>query len=357
MALFPRIREQRPLLFGSSASFVINSVGSLTVGNPIRLVIPRQPRRLERLSVHINATIAAPTSTASYNALEGLIKEARLIVSDSAGQNRTMIKAGGPTLLSWHRRNVGQLGRFTQASFGSKTAATYDLFIPIHLRHPALSEIIGHRTSLPLDSAFIAADPILELDFGTWADCGLSAGNITINSAKVNLIYREVPSSIQYIPTEFISNDITWPSGGGKGTYDLPSNGYLGGALLENFTSATARGDALASTGSWKFRYGRSEVLDLYEKLIQEEDGWWIGDYPNDVAAVSVKNDLSQFYVDFLHDTPLGEAVSGGSMPNLYSDNSGDRIQLEGTNLNASALSKVSLYKFLDKNTAGLIGG
>lgn len=356
MALFPRIREQRPLLFGSSASFLINSVGSLTVANPIRYVVPRQPRRLERVMIHINATIAAPTSTASYNGLEGILKEARVIVSDSAGQNRTVVKASGPTLLAWHRRNVGQLDRFTQAAFGAKTAATYDLFFPIHFRNPAMSEIIGHRTSLPLDSAFVAADPIIELDFGTWADCGLSAGNITINFAKVNLVYREVPTGIQYIPTELVSNAITWPSGGGKGTYDLPANGFLGGALVENFSSTTARGDVLTSSGSLKFRYGRSEIIDIYEKLAQAEDGWFIDEYPNDVATVSIKNDLSQFYVDFLHDTQFSDAVSGGSMPNLYADNSGDRVQIEYTALNASALSTLTLYKFLAKDLTPLVG-
>jgi len=356
MALFPRIREQRPLLFGSAATFTINSVGPVTAPNPIRYVIPRQPRRLERITVHINVTIGTPTSTASYNGLEGLIKECRLIVSDSAGQNRTMVKAGGPSLLSWHRRNTGQLGRYSQQSFGQKTAGTYDLFIPIHLRNPAMSEIIGHRTSLPLDAAFIAADPILEIDFGTWADAGLSAGNFLINFAKVNLTYREVPNGVQYVPTEFVSNAITWPSGGGKGTYDLPSNGFLGGALIENFSSATARGEVLASTGSWKVRYGRSEIQDVYEKLCQEEDAWFTGEYPNDVASVSIKNDLSQFYLDFLHDTVLGDAVSGGSMPNLYADNSGDRVQIEGTNLNASALSTISLYKFLAKDLTPLVG-
>jgi hypothetical protein len=356
MALFPRIREQKPLLFGSSASAVTNSVGAVTIANPVRYVIPRQPRRLERLMLHLNLTIATPTSTASWNGLEGILKEARVIVSDKAGQNRTAIKAGGPSLLSWTRRNGGQIDRYSQAAFGQKTAGTYDLFIPIHFRHPGISEIMGHRLSLPLDSNFVATDPIVEFDFGTWADCGLSAGSVTVNFAKLNLFYREVPAATQYIPTEFIVNDVTWPAGGGRGIYDVPANGFLGGVLFENFSSATVRGDILAASGSFKMRYGRSELQDFYQAACQADDAYFINEYPNDVASVSVKNDIAQFYLDLFHDTTLGDAVSGGSLPNLYADNSGDRVQIEGTNFNAGAVSKLGVYKFLDKDVMGLIG-
>lgn len=351
MSLFTPIREWKPITFGSSAS-----VASTAVSNPTRVTIPRQSRRLEYLILHLNVTIATPTSTASRDALEGIVKEFRFKASDAGGQNREVIRAGSATLLAYHRRLVGGFGADTQECIGQKAAGTYDLFIPVHFRHPAMSEVIGHRTSLPLSSAFLASDPYFEFDLGTIGDIGLSAGTYTVNFARVNYRYREVPDSIAYIPSELVSNDYTWPSGGGKAVFELPENGWLAGILHEGFTSATARGDILASSGEWKLRFGRSELDAFHQATQAEEDGWWGRQYAPDVAALLAHNDVGIWHRDLFHDSPLGEAMSAGSMLNLYGANKGDRAQLEGTNLSASVTSRITLAKFLASDPAVFLG-
>lgn len=353
MSLFVPVTETRVLTFGNATS--TGAVASYS-GNPVRLVIPRQSRRLERIVLECVVTIATPTSTASRDAIDGLLKEIRFKVSDKGGSQRPVIQAGAPSLQSYHKRVVGKLGRSTSAAFGSKAAGSYTLFIPLHFRNPSMSEIFGHRTSIPLDSKFIGQDPVLEIDIGALADIGLSAGTFNITSLKAHLKFREVPDSVAYVPTEFISNDVTWPSGGGQAAYDFPANGWLAGFLLENFTSATARGEILNAAGAWKLKYGRAELQEFSMAERIEEDGWWARDFPSDVAAVSIKNDLHQIYMNLWHDSLLGDAVSAGSCLNLYNDNSGDRAQLVGTSLVASATSRITNYKILTNDPTVLFG-
>lgn len=353
MSLFVPVTETRVLTFGSATS--TGAVASYT-GNPVRLVIPRQARRLERIVLEAQVTIATPTSTASRDALEGLLKEIRFRVSDKAGSQRPVIQAGAPALLSYHKRVVGKFGRLTAAAFGSKAAGSYTMFIPLHFRNPSMSEVFGHRTSIPLDSKFIGQDPVLEIDIGALADIGLSAGTFNITSLRAHLKFREVPDNIAYVPTELISNEVTWPSGGGQASYDFPANGWLAGFLLETFTSSTVRGDILNAAGAWKLKYGRAELQEFYLNERMEEDAWWSQDYPGDVAAVSIKNDTAQTFVNLWHDSLLGDAVSAGSCLNLYNDNSGDRAQLVGTSIVASATSRITNYKILTNDPATLFG-
>lgn len=357
MALFPKKRE----------FFEVKQTSGAAIGNlsptstiPCAFRIERQERRLEHFVLHFNITIATPTSTAGRDALEGLIRELRVRISDAAGTDRLVVKANSATLINRHRFIQGRLGRYTQQCYGQKAAGTYNLFVPVYFRHPLMTELVGHRLSIPMDSAFVGSDLLCEFDIGPIGDIGLSAGTVTVNYCRIKPVMRNVPADVVYVPSQFLTNEVFGNTAAGEQTWTFPEDGILAGFQLEEFTSSTVRGAALSTGGTFgefQFQYNGTERESWYTLLQEEENDNWVANYANaDAGSLDVANPSFITDLDFMHDTDQGEAASPGSCYNLYIANAGQRARLVATNLVASAALKVSTYKFLSTNTAALIG-
>ncbi len=354
---FPMIEQVVPILFGSSTSGVL---GSIT--NPVNLVIPRQARRLATIFVHLNVTIATPTSTASRNALEGILDTVALKISDKAGSSRTRLQSNSASLLAWNKRITGRNGRFSATAFGKKAAGTYDLIIPVHVSDPTLGEVAFVKTSIPLwatdpNGNGIGEDARLELTFGNNASVGLSAGTVTVNYGHVQYHFIEMAETVGYVPSELITSLRDWGTSGGDLTYEFPEKGWLASFMVEGFTSATARGDVQSSgQGMWRIFYGRSERAVFTTKLAQEQDGLWAQEYPTDIAPGSTALETAVFMRDGMGNGFSPQALSPGAIPNLYLSNAGDRAYLRASSVSANAQSNITNYKFLVDNLATLQG-
>lgn len=357
MSLFPKKREFYDVKQTSGAAIGNLSTTSIV---PCQLKIERQARRLEKVRFVCNVTIAGPTGTAGRDALEGLFRELRVRVSDAAGTDRIHTKANSATLINRRRILNGNLDRYTQQAYGQKAAGTYSMEVVVYFRHPLLTETIGHRTSLPLDSAFLGNDVIFEIDLGTLGDIGLSAGTVTVNYIKAVPYFREVTSDVVYIPTQLFTNEVWGNTAAGEQSWTFPEDGILAGFQIEEFTSATVRGAALSTAGTFgefQFQYNGTERESWFTIEAEMENECWVRNYGNaDAGTLDASNPAFLSDVDFLHDTEQGEALSPGSCYNLYIANAGQRARLIGTNVVANSSLKVTTYKFLTTNLGALVG-
>jgi hypothetical protein len=365
MSFFSQPEEIRLITNAGSALVV-----SATPSTNVQFRIPRQTRWLEQIVLHANVTIGGtPSPTANRDYLEGLFSEIRLRVSDKAGSNRFVIKAPSATLLAFHRSKAARLDRFTKRNIRAGTAAgTYDLFFPINLRHPSLNEPIGNRTCLPLFSRLangngLDDDAILELDCNTLANLNLAGtGTVTVNSVRAKLVYRNAPLSLDYLPQELVSNIPTVP-GTTSASWDVPKSGFLSGMLIEEFTDTAlaVRASFLPNvTGAdfFRLKYGRNVFKEFYPQELQARNDYWNESLPFNGTTEVTGQTPAITDLDFLHDTPTGDAVRGDSMLNLYSENQGDLASLEWTAAaSANARLRITTHKFLAADALALLAG
>lgn len=364
MSLFPQTKTVQTLVTIGGAT---PSIG----GQPVRVVIPRQSRRLQKIRVHarFNVTTALAGGADFGIGLAGLLSRVRLTVSDAAGSNRLAIDTTGPTLHALNRKWEQSVDRYTQytASVANLAVANgYDLFWTIPVRYPVLEDPIGYRTSMPLDENYAKADPILELTFpATMADIGYSAGALTIAGMRATFYWDEINDAallragkpLAYVPQELKTLDSD-PNGL---IWNFERGGWLAGILVEEFTDTarTLRGTALANplVDYYSVRYGRSDLRQFYtEEAVADDDAYAIS--PAMTALTThTGGDHAVSLVDFLAQRPQGAIVSGSSMLNLYTDNAGDSVTLTATALSATGKLRLTTHKFLTPDPGVLFGG
>jgi len=336
----------------------------------VQLRIPRQSRWLTDITVHVNFTLGGTLSaTANRDYLESLFTEVRLRVSDKAGSNRFLVKAPSSSLIAWHNEmHPGGSDRFTQQiirNSAAVAAGTYDLAVPIHIRHPQVGEPVGIRTCLPLFSSStgtgVGDDPVLELDLAASAtalNIGAS-GTVTINRIVAQLDFVEGPDSIEYVPQELISQLPSISSISASG-WDFPRTGLLSGFLLEEFSDASyaVRANALPdNTGSslYNLKYGRRVLQEFYLRALQMKRDWYSAGKPANGTTEVIGQQPFVGMLDLLAPRANDDAFSANSLLSMYGDQAGDLARLEWPTL-ASANSRIRLlvHKFLTSNPAAL---
>jgi len=331
---------------------ITNAGSQLATGNKVQIRIPRRSNlRLETILLHANVTVTATTKTAARNSLDGLFDEVRLKVSDYAGAGRYVVKAPSAAILNWAKDRVGRLDRFTQKAVGVSDGSTwpvtgtYDIIIPIHLFPQNINSVMANRFSIPMsdrigdkmDVKGIDDDLILELDVhSAITNIGLSAGSCVFNYCKAQLNMREMAPNVPYVAQQLDYGLITAFTSTAETPIDIASGGFLLALGIDEFTSATARGDALdttaASLGFWKLKYGRTDLQTWLSKQMLAWNEGYIQSYPDGTTGFTVDRNAKTFHVqDLLHDIQQGDAYSGASCLNLYTENKGDTVKLVAT--------------------------
>lgn len=309
--------------------------GTVGAGNTkVVYRIPRQShRRIEKIELHANVTLGAGmgAGTAS-NRLEGLLREVRFNASDIGASGRDIFKASSATLMAWHLKHGRQTCRYNNTSYRASAAGTYDVIVPLHFAHPATPSPQRLFTSIPLwardaSGVGLGADPELEIDFSSLNDSelGLTGGTLTYNLFRVVIYYRDVdPGAIPYVPFVLETTQFeTGASGGSNIRFTYPKDGWLCSTMLENLsTPATGvRGSVLtAATDRWLWRYKGTDFDETYPELMVHDD------------------DL---------DTIQGTTAAANNVPNLYEQDGGDLLTLEGTSVGANRRLTVTNFKLL----------
>lgn len=363
MSKFQETEEIRQITFNGA---------NPALGNTnVQLRIPRQSRWLSQILLHINFTTGGTISaTANRDYADAMLSEVRLRVSDKAGPNRFLVKAPSTSLLAWHQQNHSALDRFSQQiirNSAATAAGTYDLIVPINIRHPQVGEPIGVRTCLPLFSSStgtgVADDPVLELDFAaTAAALNLGASStLTINRVSAKLIYVNAPDTIFYIPQELVSY-LPSVTAATAGSFDIPRQGFLSSLLLEEFsdTAYAVRANFLPSnTGAdfYSLKYARTTLKDFYLRELQARGDYYSGPKPANGSTEVAGQYPFVGLLDLLTPRPNDAAVVGDSMLSLYGDQQGDLATLAW---NAAASSNARLrilaHKFFITDVAALQG-
>lgn len=359
--LYPETEELKQITFNGA---------NPALGNQnVQLRIPRQSRWLSDIVIHVNYTLGGTLSaTANRDYVEGLFSEVRVRVSDKAGPNRLAVKAPSTSLIAWHNATHPALDRYTQRivrNSAGVAAGTYDLFVPVHIRHPQVGEPIGVRTCIPLFSdpnTGVSDDVILEIDMAALAALNIGgSATVTINRMTAKLIYVNAPQSITYIPQELVS-DIPSISAATASGYDIPRQGLLSSILIEEFTDTAlaVRGAALSSNNgsqNYTLRYARTVIKEFYGLELTARGDWFSVPKPDNGGTEVAGQQPFVSFQDLLNPRPNDSAFSGNSMLSLYGDQQGDLARLEWTALaSANARLRLLRHKFFTTNLSDLAG-
>lgn len=344
----------------------------------VRLVIPRQSRRLQKIRIHarLNLTTATTIATAGTSpvGLAGIWKNVKLLVSDAAGSNRAAIDTNSATLHVLNRKWEQSIGRFTAAAVAPThiICSQVDVFTTIPIRYPLLDDPIGYRTSMPMDENYAQADPVLELTpAAALTDLGFNAGAAAADFTicRATLYWDEINDAamlkagkpMAYVPQEFATRDLDVNA---MNNWSIDRGGWLSGVLVEEFqdTARQFRGTALNTVASdnYNIKYGRSDLRQWYtNEGIEDDDSWSVSPAITPVAAnqQGLGGDHGAVMVDFLAQRSQGSIYSGASMLNLYTDNAGDSANLSATAMAANGRLRVSTHKFMTPDTSVLFGG
>lgn len=370
MAFIPK----KTFLIPAKAGTVLTS-GLGTTG--VKYIIERQDRRLESVMLHLNVTMASTiTATSTTDKLEGVVKKIKVMLSDKAGDSRTVVNAGSATLLHWQSKHDGRLSATQRQCIGQVTAGTYDLWVKVPFQHPLAALPVGYAQSIPLwkknaDGIGLGDDIEITVDLASLssADFGFSANTFTVNTARLyaNMwLIGEAGSAaakIGYVPSKLVTSDFDPTTATTDYVATLGQDGFLTSIMFETYSSissatATARGAALTTpaTDFYKLIYGSSEIEPLYPAKALQEDHMW-----EDVVSADISsgdNTSNHVYtVNFWHNHPLAEAYLLNTCPNLYADGkTGDLFKVNPTNSVANSRLRLSYHCFLTTNPNLLAG-
>lgn len=358
--LYPETEELKQITFNGA---------NPALGNQnVQLRIPRQSRWLSDILIHVNYTLGGSfIATPNRDYVEGLFSEVRVRVSDKAGPNRLAVKSPSTSLIAWHNATHPALDRYTQRivrNSAAVTTGTYDLFIPVHIRHPQVGEPIGVRTCIPLFSdanTGVSDDVILEIDMAALAALNIgTSATLTVNRMTAKLIYVNAPQSITYIPQELVS-DIPSISAATASGYDIPRQGLLSSILLEEFTDTalTVRGAALSSNNgsqNYSLRYARTIIKEFYGLELTARGDWFSVPKPDAGSTQVAGQQPFVSFLDLLNPRPNDSAFSGNSMLSLYGDQQGDLARLEWTGLAENGRLRLLRHKFFTTDMTQFAG-
>lgn len=323
-----------------------------TTAATVRFRISRQPRRLEAIRLRVTLTVAsaitlASSTLAQAGGLATILDEVRVRVTDERGP-RTQTQVRGMSLLSFVQNTHGGVDRFSQVAYataGFPASGTVSIYYYIPIRHGQVAEPFGNLLSIPLDR--IGEDVYVEASLNALASV-VSAGITAAPTIALQAVYREVPNTVGYIPSELRSE--TWvPTTTANVPYEFSNTGFLTGFLLQGYTTSSgARAAVLASGGRFRLEYGRDNRGSIDEGFLQATNDLSKPTYPNDATAIATggvlqnRNFTGESFFDLISDYPGSDAFAINSGLNLDSDAlGGDKLRLFFNDYAATTVSTI----------------
>jgi hypothetical protein len=341
-----------------------NASPALTSASTVSAVIQMQKLRLEGFWVDFKYTNhgTAPADGGPDGAA-GFIKEIRLRVNDRAGA-RNAVKITGPGVLSFVQNNVGYLGRASSFSYGNDVhlvaGATYQVMIYVPIRPLWMEEPFGNLMSIPMDNTQLNENAVIEVDIRSASE--VQQTNLsTASTIKITAVLRDVAPNVPYITSELVSDKFK-PTTTSGARFELPQAGFLTQLLIQGYSSDTyattvTRADTLSSGGFLSFEYGRNVERKYYRELLQETNDLTRFANPGASGSDLAKRVFTdEYFVDFITDTPQGNAFSVESLPNLNADAlGGDRAAIVFADYaNAAYQAVITRHSILAKSLGEL---
>lgn len=371
--------------FNISREFLRRSTNNVTPATGqagVEFKIPtRSNKRLIKAELHVNATISstmvAGTNGSSFR-FEGFVKRAKFEASDNGASKRSVIDAPGSHLLAWHLKHAGRPSSAMAEIFGAGVTGSsqvIDYILPMHFVHPGARLPMGYLQSIPFNKRVggygLGDDALFTFDFASLDDefMGLKTGTITVNYYELVLYWLDLPEEgnparlpDRYVPSEIAVYDA---DAGSAATTNakiaFPKDGRLTSFVAFTFSSPSVGtlGEVLSNTtaGYYKIKANKAEFDEFTAVMARHDDELWQVAYPDGIAPGSTIN-LSQYIwsKNFWHNTPQGDGNNLNSVPNLYTENKGDLLELELDKWAANTRVRLLTHKFLTTDASLLAG-
>jgi hypothetical protein len=353
-----------------------------TGAQKLRFRVKQEDLRVEQMTLKFRFTTAASAITgALYAGLVSPIREVRVVVDDILGK-RNCVQMAGMALMMFTQQNFINLDGQTQigyASTGIPVSTTLEVSVVIPIRHPSFAEPFGNQLSLPVSGKFTNTDTWVEVDL---ADFTAAAGCFTTNpptlhatdSVLLEVIYRQVPESVPYIPSELVS-DLRGFTSTSNAYYEIPSGGYLTQlgvqGLSADYDDTTTRVALISAGNRYKLELGRVQLANTNQEFVQSLNDKSRVVYPRAGLAVTAeavaattgsrlhyRNFDGEAFFDFLSDSAGFDTFSVNSVLALDTAvTGGNKLKLTFNDLaSANYKALIHYHKLLPKNVADLSG-
>lgn len=351
-----------------------------TSATGVKFILKRRSnRRLMKMELVMNLTVSAAmvvgTNGSSFR-LEGFVKNAKFRAADNGEGMRDVVNATGADLLAWDASHAGTRSEAQQKVWGGGllgASTTYDYILPIHCVHPASRGAMQYLQSMPFHARTngfgLASDPEVTFDFATLDDefLGLKTGTITVNDYYLVCYWAHIRDDQRgfaglYAPSELTTFDFN--SDGvaqSNAKIPFPKDGRLTSFQAMEFSSPSVGtlGEVLTngSAGYYKLTINSTEFDEFNRYLARHARERYRVSYPGDVAPGSTHNFSPYIWdVDFWHNTDKDDGFSLASVPNLYTENRGDLLELVADKLAASKRIHFLTHKWLINDDRLVIG-
>ena len=330
-----------------------------------------------RLSLTVSSTMVVGTNGSSFR-LENFVKRAVFKASDLSQAPRAVIDATGAELFAFNAMHAGITSSYQQTVWGGGllgASTTYEYILPMHIVHPATTSAKALYQSIPFNSKVngygLSGTPFFEFDFASLDDefLGLKTGTITVNRYYLVLYWLDLApvGSAARLPDLYVPGELSTFSydsasvAASEVKIPIPKDGRLTSFIAFTYSapSVGTLGEVLSNgeDGYYRIIVNNSQFDEWDPIMARHDDELWRRAYPSDVAPGSTHS-LSKFIwsKNFWH--PFAQADGGNlnSVPNLYTENNGDLVQVLVDKLAANVRIKLLMHKFLTQNPDLLAG-
>jgi len=298
-----------------------NKETGITLGSTKSFKISRL-WHIEAMFVRVRFTVSTAANVLNADGLAAILKRVTLEVSHGSN-TRNPVNVTGRGLLDWNLQVCGGIDKYFFANATANGTTTYTFYYPIWFVPPQIADPLGSAFLLPTPA--FNDDPVLTLQFANASDIDVGTGVFAISAMEADVIThrREVLGDLETLNTEMVETSEAFTASVTRHATKIPTPGHYTGMLIRGYTSTSARGDIMDSTGNFslevlgtvirRFRLADEEVMNNLSMFYPNQTGMNAGNY----------------FLDFLSDKVGDSVLDLGSVLSTNSlAGSGAELQL-----------------------------
>jgi hypothetical protein len=256
---------------------------------------------LEALFVRVRFTVSTAANVLNADGLAAILKRVTLEVSHGSN-TRTVVNVTGRGLLDWNHQVTGGNDKYFVANATANSTTTYTFYYPIWFVPPQIADPLGSAFLLPTPA--FNDDPVLTLQFASAADVDVGTGVFAISAMEADVIThrREVLGELETLQTELVEDTEAFAASVTRHATKIATPGHYTGILIRGYTSTSARGDIMDSSGNFSLECLGTVIRRF--RLLDEE----VMNNQSVFAPNMTGMNAGNYYLDFLSDK-VGDSV------------------------------------------------
>lgn len=333
----------------------LDGTASSTLGRTVEFPIRQRGFWLDGILLNCRVIAGGVPGTKTADYLRGLLSRVEVIADERTDGQRTIVSAHGAALIDFGREVFGfEQDANLWTNIDTAANSSHNIIYPVIFRNPLLPEPNAYRTSLPLPR--YGSDPILRITVASAAEIS-STFSLAANTGvlvRAIFLYREVidpDNSFPHWKTELVSKEYTWAGTGPQAIEDLSQVGLLAYVHQQDFVG-NAKAYCLANpyTDEYQLEYRTRPIIRASPYGLRALSGYsqtYTG-YRMQGGTVDSYTPTATMFYDLLSELTRSDVYHLGSTLDLSLNAlKGGKLRLLGSNLQASAKSRITTYKFL----------